>query len=493
MVDFVNRDEERQELRALLDEGAPRLALLYGRRRVGKTYLLTHTWPPDLVFYWTASATTPIQNRQQLIRDVASWSGENLKEEDYPTWRTVFRLLLDLRATKPLVIVLDEFQYLAEDAKGLAAVASELNAAWEQRRPRRSLVFVISGSAVRTLEALDAGAAPLHGRFAWKAELRPFNYWHAARMVSFRSLRDKARAYGIFGGTPRYLAALKPGLRLEDNVIRNMLAPRGEIRGLVETAILQEQGLRDISKYQAIMRAIGGGRTELNEIGQRAGLPSDTTLRDKVERLVGLGYLQQYRNIGARSTVPFRYRIADPAFAFYYEFVTRYEAALERSAPEQVWREGVVTQLDSYMGHAFERIAEEAYHRLQSKLRLPVVTEWGTWEGNDRDGKSLEMDIVASLADGRVLTGAVKWNSRALDRTWHLHHLAMLDRLALSGVKWAHTANDPTSPILYIAAGGFTRDFEEMARASRPNVYLWSLSDLYQAIKRRNRSGLGRP
>lgn len=488
MVEFVNRDEERQELRALLDDGAPRLALLYGRRRVGKTYLLTNTWPDDLAFYWTASATTPVQNRQQLIRDVASWSGENLREEDYPTWRTVFRLLLNLRTPNPVVIVLDEFQYLGENSQGLAAVASELNAAWEQRRPTRSLVFVISGSAVRTLEALDAGGAPLHGRFAWKEELRPFNYWHSAQMAPFRSLRDRARAYGIFGGTPRYLAALKPGLSLEDNVIRSMLAPRGEVRGLVETAILQEQGLRDIPKYQAIMRAIGGGSTELNEIGQRSGLPSDTTLRDKLERLVGLGYVQQYRNIGARSTVPFRYRIADPAFAFYYEFVTRYEAALERSAPEEVWREGIVTQLDSYMGHAFERIPEQAYHRLQTKLRLPVVTEWGTWEGSDRDGKSLEMDIVASLADGRMLTGVVKWNSRALDRTWHFHHLEMLDRLARSGVKWANVANDPKSSLIYVAAGGFTKDFEEVARASRPNVYLWSLSDLYQSTARKKAS-----
>jgi uncharacterized protein len=304
-------------------------------------------------------------------------------------------------------------------------------------------------------------------------------------MASFRSLRDRARAYGIFGGTPRYLAALKPARSLAENVIRTMLAPRGEVRGLVETAILQEQGLRDIPKYQAIMRAIGGGSTELNEVGQRAGLPSDTTLRDKLERLVALGYVQQYRNPGARSTVPFRYRIADPAFAFYYEFVTRYEAALERSDPREIWREGVAPQLDSYMGHAFERFAEQAYHRLQPKLRLPLVNEWGTWEGTDRDRKSLEMDIVASLTDGRVLTGAVKWNTRALDRCWHLHHMEMLDRLARSGVKWAHAASDPASPLLYIAAGGFTKDFRDSVMASRRNVYLWTLSDLYQAVGRK--------
>jgi AAA+ ATPase superfamily predicted ATPase len=478
---IVDRQLEQQELRALLDDGEPRLALLYGRRRVGKTFLLTHTWPAERTFYWTASATTPAQNREQLIRDVAQWSGESINMDDYPTWRTVFRLLLDLRAPKPLVIVLDEFQYLGDDPKNVASVASELNAAWEQRRPARPLVFVISGSAVSTLEALDGGGAPLHGRFAWKAELRPFDYWHAAQMARFRSLRDRARAYGVFGGTPRYLASVRPSRTLAENATSLMLAPRGEVRGLVETAILQEQGLRDVQKYQAILRAIGAGSTELNEIGQRAGLPGDTTLRDKIERLVALGYVGQERNVGAGPTVPFRYRIGDPAFAFYYEFVARHEAALERSDPARLWDQVIAPRLDDYMGHAFERVAADAYARLERRLRLPIPREWGRWEGKDRDGKSLEMDVVAPLTDGRVLTGGVKWNRKALDRQRHFLHLEMLDRLALAGVKWAHAAKQSSAPLLYVAAGGFTKDFVRVARASRDEVYLWTLADLYKA------------
>jgi uncharacterized protein len=489
---IVDRQVEQQELRALLSEGEPRLALLYGRRRVGKTFLLTSTWPAERTFYWTASATTAAQNREQLVRDVAQWSRTPVSVDDYPTWRTVFRLLLDLRAPHPLVIVLDEFQYLGDDSKDLAGVASELNAAWEQRRPVRPLVFVISGSAVRTLEALDGGGAPLHGRFAWKAELRPFDYWYAAQMASFRSLRDRARAYGIFGGTPRYLASVKPSRPLAESATSLMLAPRGEVRGLVETAILQEQGLRDVKKYQAILRAIGAGSTELNEIGQRAGLPGDTTLRDKIERLVALGYVGQDRNIGAGSTVPFRYRIADPAFAFYYEFVAQHEAALERSDPARLWRQVIEPRLDDYMGHAFERIATEAYMRLGPRLRLPIPREWGRWEGKDREGKSLEMDIVAPLTDGRVLTGGVKWNRKSLDREWHFHHMEMLDRLALSGVKWAHAARRSDAPLLYVAAGGFSKAFVSAARASRDEVYLWTLADLYKPAGARQQRAIFR-
>jgi hypothetical protein len=114
-----------------------------------------------------------------------------------------------------------------------------------------------------------------------------------------------------------------------------------------------------------------------------------------------------------------------------------------------------------------------------------VVHEWGRWEGKDRDGKPLEVDIAATLTDGRMLTGAVKWNARPLDRKWHIQHIEMLDRLAQSGVKWAHAAKRRDAPLLYVAAGGFTKDFQTAARASHDEVYLWSLADLFKGTRGR--------
>ena len=480
MTLIVDRHDERARLASLLDDGAPRLVLLYGRRRVGKTYLLTHVWSAERAFYFTAAATTPEQNRRQLIADLADWSGEDVRAEDYPTWRAVFRLLFDFRSPDPLAIVLDEFQYLGEDSASLATVASELNAAWEQRRPRRALVVVLSGSAIGTLAALDQGAAPLHGRFDWKHQLQPFDYRDAAEMTPLRHVRDRARAYGVFGGTPRYLAAVKPRLSLAENVTQLMLAPSGEVRELVRTAIVQEQGLRDTPRYVAILRAIAAGRTDLNEIGQGAGLSEDTGLRDKIERLTTLGYVRPERNLGARQKAPFRYRLADPAHMFFYEFVARYETALERNDARELWRKHVEPAFDTYMGHVFERIAEQAYTRLRNRFDLPMVREWGRWEGRDRAGEPLEIDIACTLTDGGVMTGGVKWNARPLGAEWIQHHLRMLDRLADAGVTWAHIAREPESPLIFVAAGGWTPAFEQAARTAHRTVILWTLDDLYQ-------------
>src|SRR5258708_25648862 len=107
-----------------------------------------------------------------------------------------------------------------------------------------------------------------------------------------------------------------------------MHAPRGELRQLVETALLQAQGLGDIPKYTAILRAVAGGNTELNAIAQAAGLALDTSLRDKVERLVALGYVRATRNLGVKRTAPFRYYLSDPAFRFYYPFLSPHAVAV---------------------------------------------------------------------------------------------------------------------------------------------------------------------
>lgn len=476
---FIDRDDERRELRALLEEGVPRLALLTGRRRVGKTYLLTHTWPEDITFHFTAARTSPEINRRQLLEDLARWSGEPVDPEDYPTWRTVFRLLLGLRTPEPLVVVIDEFPYLATDDAGLAEVASELNAVWERRRSDRPMVLVLAGSAVATMEALATGGSPLYGRFDWHGRLLPFDAWFTAQAAPFRDLADAVRTYAVFGGTPRYLAAIEPTRPFGDEATRLLLAPRGEVRQLVETALDQEEGLRDVTAYKAVLRAVASGQTHRNEIAQRTGLKDDTGLRARLDRLVELGYLEAHRNIDARPNAPYRYRIADAAIRFHQRFAEPNLSLLERSDPARVWNELVRPHLSTFVGHAAGRVATEAYDRLATVRDLPLVREWGRYEGRDRDGRSLEIDLVAHLATGAVLSGAVKWNRRAAGPGLHHDHLSMLQRAADSGQRWAHQAQEPDAVLVYVAAGGFTDAFHAASADEERRVIAWSLEDLY--------------
>lgn len=133
------------------------------------------------------------------------------------------------------------------------------------------------------------------------------------------------------------------------------------------------------------------------------------------------------------------------------------------------------------MGREFERIAVQAYDRLRSRMHLPMVTRWGRWEGADRARESVELDLVAELASGAIMTGAVKWNRVPLAPEVHWRHLDMLQRVAKSGRKWAHQALDAESPIIYVAAGGFEDRFVEAADRSTHPVACWSLDDIYSS------------
>ena len=125
----------------------------------------------------------------------------------------------------------------------------------------------------------------------------------------------------------------------------------------------------------------------------------------------------------------------------------------------EVWSEHIVPELDAYMGLIFERVAQQAYLRLRPRLKLPIVREWGRWEGLDRDRKQTEIDIVARRTDGSMLTGAVKWSAKPVGLSVHDKHVDMLTRLSKSGYHWAREALEPDAIILYVAAGGFAQGF----------------------------------
>ncbi|HXC24994.1 MAG TPA: ATP-binding protein [Gemmatimonadaceae bacterium] len=482
---LVDRERECNDLRTLLQKPGPSMAVLYGRRRVGKTFLLQHVWPRERTFHFTAADATPELNRRALLDAAARWAHVEVDPRDYPTWRRVFEFLLELGDGMPTAVVLDEYQYLRGDAT--EQVDSALAAVWERyvnRRPKGPpFVLVLCGSIVRIMERLDAGDNPLYGRLDWKGRLEPFDYYDAARLASFPAARDRALAYGIFGGTPRYLAVVDPARSLATNVIQSMLSTNGNVRIQVETVIAQEHGLRDMSEYHAVLGAIGAGATDRNEIAQQTGLTNTAAFRVRLDKLVDLGLIEATRNFGANEARPYRYRLTDPALRFYYGVVARYRSELDSDTPASVWEEHVVPMVDAYMGLVFERMAVQGYLRFRQHRRLPMVREWGRWEGLDRDRRQVEIDLVARRTDGRMLTGAVKWNARPATIALHTTHVDMLRRLAESGHAWAAEALEPEAILYYLAAGGFKADFRRQAAKQGPRVEAWSLTDLYRSVR----------
>ncbi|MHB1328641.1 MAG: AAA family ATPase [Gemmatimonadales bacterium] len=478
---LIDREAEAAEFHALADSGHRKLALLYGRRRVGKTYLLTQLWDTGRAFYFTASATSPEINRRVLIEEAARWASADLRPEDHPTWRTVFRTLLELSPDRNLVLIIDEFQYLAANGTGLAEVVSELNAVWEGQLGRRAgLLLILSGSAVGTLEALAAGGSPLYGRLDWVRQLHPFDYWDAAQMVPAYAPIDRIRTYAAFGGLPKYLQAVDDRRPLAENIVRLLLSPHGEVRLQVETVLQQEEGLRDHAQYHGILAAVGLKRRGIGPIAAALGREADTALRRMVGQLVELDFLESERNFEESKNQAIRYRIADPALRFHFGLVLPNESAIASAGADIVWRERLADQaFPAYAGkEVFEDIARQAYRRHHTARDLPAVERWGRWEGQDRHRRDIEIDIVARLLDGRIMTGAVKFQRRLTDASVLLEHLDVLRRLADDGRRWASEALQKDALLFFVSSAPFKASFHDVARNLDQQVVTWTMDDL---------------
>lgn len=478
MTALIDRTAEVAALRALAKRRKPALALLYGRRRVGKTYLLDHAWPKSQrVFYFLAADTTPDQNRVELLQELARWAARPLDPNDYRSWRNVFRLFVDLAEHESLVVIVDEFQYLMGTGDD---VVSHLAAVWDRELKNKPLLLVLSGSQVATMERLERGDGPLYGRPNWVARLQPFDYRDSARMMPRKSPRDAAAYFGVFGGTPRYLATIETRDKIAARITSSMLSPHGDVHVQLANLIEQEKGIRDTAEYRAVLTAIAAGRTLTDEIAAGAGLGDRLhVVQRALQILEDLCLVDRERNFGASERTPWRSRIADNAVRFWHRFVLPNRSRLERGQAHIVWKGSVAPYLDTYMGKVFEGMARQAYSRYHEEWKLPADRVWSRWEGQDRNRRSIELDIVATLEDDRMLMGEVKWSSRPVGPEIHSQLLRNIEDLAHSGQKWAHEASRPDgSRFIYYSAAGFTPPFEDLARRDS-RIRLVTLNDMY--------------
>lgn len=469
---FVDRKKELEELKALSQSEEPAIALLYGRRRVGKTYLLGRIW--ENPFYFLAADTTLETNRTDLLRELGQWSGMEVFPEDYPTWRSVFRLMTCIDREGPQVCILDEFQYLLGRESD---VVSQLTAVWDREMGDSTLLLVLCGSEVSTMEALQAGDSPLFGRLSWASRLHSFDYFDSSQMLPWLGFRESMYLYGALGGMPRYLSAVKRDECLRESLCRILLSPRGEVHVQLQNLIAGEKGIRNTAEYDAVLRAVAAGRRGLGKIVSCAGLQNRAYVARRVlEVMENLNLIRRERNYGASAKSPWRYRIADNSLLFWHRFIEPNRSRLERNMIDSVWETSIEPLLDTYMGLIFEDAARQTLLRFNAELGLPVVSTFSRWEGLDRNRRSIELDIVGKLETGEMITGETKWSSSPVDPDVHFQLLRNLEDLAASGRSWARQALQGW--FVYFSAAGFSEYMVRLAK-ERTGVVLVTLEDMF--------------
>jgi AAA+ ATPase superfamily predicted ATPase len=480
MAPFVNREDE---LEALEELWGPRfqLALLWGRRRVGKTRLLDEFAAGKPTITFQADEGTATEQLARLTdRILAYRDDEVLRAQPLGNWDAAVAMILRLardakRDGHPLLLVLDEFPRLVVSTPRLPSLLQD--AVEDVRREDLPLFLVIAGSQI-TLYERHVLHGPLYGRRTWGEQLPPLSYRDAARFFATWSPADRLRAWALLGGIPYYLEQWDPARSLEWNITNRLLRKGAVLYEEAELLIKEELG-PDAATYLSIIAAVAGGATRQSEIADCVGIEA----RAASKYLNQLGRLHMIEHLspagssdGSRRGI---WRLGDQYLRAWFEFVRANRTDLEARRAGQVYRARVRDRLDQFVSKpAFEDAAREHARRsVGSDPEFPASAMIGAWWGpvpderhpDTRRTREGEIELVGY--DGRllVLAGEAKWSNRSEDG-------AALGQLRRTVVNVPGYDPARTKLILY-TRDGFTDEFR--ARAKAEGVILRTVADLF--------------
>ena len=437
--------DRTRELDALLDHwssGRAELLVVYGRRRIGKTYLLRRFSGTRPAVYYTAAR---LPETQQL-REIGVLFGDHLdddllRENGFRDWDQLLRLLG--RLEDRILLVLDEYPYLVESSPGLS---SRLQRAWDERLLKTEHMIVLCGSSVGMMkrETMDA-AAPLHGRRTGHLKLEPMAAPDAAAFVPRWGEDDVVRAYAAFGGVPHYLAMLDDSESLADNIERTMIRLGAPLRDEVEFLLRQE--LNEPRVYFGVLAAIAAGRRKMSEIVNTTGMPHGS-ISKYLAVLQHLGIVE--REVPVTEARPEKskkglYRIVDPFVRLWMRHLLPIRGLLE--AGREVEACGLVLE-------GLERSAPEVYEEICRGLVRSGALDRVTGRRWARAGRwwdrTHEIDVLAFTPDDEtILVGEAKWSSRAVG-------VDILDRLISSADNLPGDLPERPRHLVLFSRSGFT-------------------------------------
>lgn len=456
---FINRQTELQLLEQRYASGQAELFVLYGRRRVGKTELVTRFCRGKRHVFFVADMDVEPRLRAGFSAAVNAALLPDASNAVYPSWEDIFLLLARQAQNERLVVVLDEFTYLVAAHPPLASLIQRL---WDSDLRHTRLMLILCGSYIGMMEKAVLGyRAPLYGRRTGQYLLEPLGFHDARLFFPEYSQENQVRAYAVFGGTPAYLRLVGSDLPLMSIIGEQVLRPGTFLYD--EVRFLLQQELREPRNYFAILEAIASGRTKLNEIRQATGLDGVTvylkTLRELqlVERVVPATEGKPHKS---RRGI---YRLRDHFFRFWFRFVHPQRTLLEQGGAQVALDALVAPQIDDFTGPIFEQVCRQFLWRIGLAGELPFLPLriGGWWRAGE------EIDLVAVGQDALLLTEC-KWTRRPVGTNIlrDLERKAALVRRELD-----------VGRVFYglCARSGFTPQVKQEASARR-NLLLFDLS-----------------
>lgn len=397
---FVNRIEENKRLTQVLNAVKPTFTVIYGRRRLGKSTLITRILGENDVYYLADQTDSRLQ-REVLAKMIASII-PGFDKVLYPDWNVFFDMLND-RTTSKFTLCIDEFPYLVGSSSELPSI---LQNKIDSKRLKFNLIVCGSSQQLMYGLVLDA-TAPLYGRADSILKITPIKVSYIQEALGVSAI-EAIEEYAVWGGVPRYWELREGYANLREAIVSNLLSVNGTL--YEEPIKLFKDDINDVVKTTTIMSYVGAGAHRLSEIAGRCGEIS-TNLSRPLAKLISLGYLTKEIPFGEneKNSKKSLYKISDSFMNFYFKFIIPNRSFIEIGRISPIL-ENLDTHFSDSVGDYWEKLCRETVSGNKiDGINYGMARRW--W-GNVSREERIELDVVAESLDKKyLLAGECKWTS----------------------------------------------------------------------------------
>lgn len=417
MRTFIGREAEQLVLKEALTSPEAELVAVFGRRRVGKTFLIRHVYAKQMAFEFSGMKDTPAKVQLERFRLAVV---KTFAMEQPPTKLTSWFLAFDflasqlerMKSRQKKIVFLDEFPWMDSPRSGFLAAFDHFWNSWGTKQDR--LVVVICGSAASwMIHNLIRNKGGLHNRLTRRIRLMPFTLRETEQFLLSMRLPYKRyqilQLYMMLGGIPHYLKEMRRGESVEQNVDRLFFTPDGLLREEFNNLYpaLFDQAERHIALIHALAEKPSG--MTRNALLEACSIPSGGTSSKILDELLESGFVQQYLPFG-RMQKDAVYKLSDEYTIFYLKFV-----ANSKAAGEGAWvNQSKMPAYRIWCGHAFENLCLKHVAQIKRGLSIAgVYTEQSVWRTEGRgENEGAQIDLLLDRADHCINLVEIKFSNK---------------------------------------------------------------------------------
>lgn len=460
MSKFIDREQEMETLVDEYNRVGSSLVIMYGRRRVGKTTLISEFIKDKNALFFLASQESEVQNRNLFKEKAAEFiNSDLLRNATVSDWDTIFKAIIETKfETKP-IIVIDEFQYIG---KSNSAFPSIMQRIWDELLKDKSVMLILCGSLITMMkEQTLEYSSPLYGRRTAQIRLKqiPFSYYE--KFFPNKSGKELIEMYSVTGGVPKYIESFSEENDIYSAIKKCVLNPSSYLYD--EPHFLLQQEVTEIGSYFSLIKTIAAGNSKLSAIAISLELPQ-TRLTKYLKTLIDLDILEREVPITEENPDKSKkglYRIKDNFIKFWFAFIYPNLSFLESGNTEIVMNKIKKRFISGQVSFVYEDICRNKMWQMNANEVWPFTfSKIGQyWDSGT------EIDIAALDPDGKnLILGECKYWKEPVG----VNILADLEEKAK---KVAWNKKDRKTWYILFGTGGFTSELQELSK-TRDDIIL---------------------